>query len=536
MELKNASKYIAGPGRVFMTVLIILIAVTAVQAIAMEAIRMFAFTKHTTERKSEPPRSDEEKRIQRIRQSSRQFLPDGTTHLIYEPRTERGRIIEPRTEQIYDANDHLLWEGPSDKKPYEYLSWAEEPRNYSEAFTPMQMRLTQTFAPLLARTIEIPVGTINNTEQIWRYRPGAECFEGYAIDGQRIGYISAAGFSDSKSKVKPLGAFRLFTAWCPQDSSIPTLLWQTNRHIYQINFEKRQTKLLFESANSDIETITLHAWKDLKPGTKDYIDSKKYRPLLVCITQDGVHHLILREPDQQLSLPGPRCSVTATRQSIYALRHGSGTVPVPSIATSPELYKEWVEQYRDKPRKMWTELYKVSDDGGLELLNRYDWVMPAPGRFMQVDPMLAAQRFVTHFSPPLYSLVFRLLGREFWSNVHRSANQGDFFYTMLQTPQYLRPLNGTVNWVLSALMMGFVFWYGWPRRVSHARFIFWLVFVGLLNVTGLLTYLALNHTAVIKCPACGRRRGLAQSDCIHCQAPLPAPKPRELDLIFRSCC
>jgi hypothetical protein len=117
--------------------------------------------------------------------------------------------------------------------------------------------------------------------------------------------------------------------------------------------------------------------------------------------------------------------------------------------------------------------------------------------------------------------------------VNQSAHQGDFFCGMLQFLLWFGPLNGPANWAISALMMGFVFWHGWPRRTSNAKLIFWLVFVGLLNLAGLLTYLALNHTAVIKCPACGWHRGLAQSDCIRCHASLPAPKPRELDRTFR---
>lgn len=532
MELKNVSKYLAGSGRVLVTALIVLLAVSLLQAIVAAIADTFAYTKRPAAIESEPQRTDEEKRIDRIVRSSKEFLPDGTIHLVYEPRTGLGRLVEPRTEQIYDANDRLLWEGPIDKKPYEYLSWAEEPRNYNEAFTLLQMKLTQTFAPLLGQTIEIPVGEINNTEQVWRYCPGAEYFEGYAIGGQRIGYIGAAGFTDSKSKTKPLGEFRLFTAWCPQDSSSPTLLWQTARRIYQINFEKRQTELLFESADSDIEAIYLHAWKDLRPGTKGYIDTEKYRPLLVCTTEDGTHHLILREPDEQVSFGGPRCSVTATRDSIYAMRHSTDAVAAPAIASSPQLYKEWFEQYRNKPQKRWTELYKASDDGSLELLNRYEWTSPPSRRRAQTESVTSARRLMTHFSPALYNLALRLTSRGFWAYVDRSASQDDSLWGILQVIVYLRPLNNTVNLTLSALMVGFVFWYGLPRRTSNIRFAFWLAFVGLFNVTGLLTYLALNYTAAIRCPVCGQRRGLAQPDCIRCRASLPTPKPRDLDLIL----
>ena len=186
MELKNVSKYIAGPGRVFMTVLIVLIVVTVVQGFTIEAIRMFGQTRRTPVIKSEP-RTAEEKRIERISRSSKQSLPDGTIHLIHVQRAERGPIVEPRNEQIYDVNDKLLWEGPSDQRPYEYLSWAEQPRRYSHALTLMQIKQMQMLTPIFSRTIEIPVGSLNNTEQIWRYCPGAECFEGYNVDGGRIG-------------------------------------------------------------------------------------------------------------------------------------------------------------------------------------------------------------------------------------------------------------------------------------------------------------------------------------------------------------
>jgi hypothetical protein len=81
-------------------------------------------------------------------------------------------------------------------------------------------------------------------------------------------------------------------------------------------------------------------------------------------------------------------------------------------------------------------------------------------------------------------------------------------------------------------MMVFVFLHGWARRTFWPRFVFWLVFVGLFNLAGLLTYLALNHTVVIKCQVCGKRRGLAWVDCVRCQAELPAPKRGKLDLIF----
>ncbi|MCK5175698.1 MAG: hypothetical protein KAR47_20045 [Planctomycetes bacterium] len=64
------------------------------------------------------------------------------------------------------------------------------------------------------------------------------------------------------------------------------------------------------------------------------------------------------------------------------------------------------------------------------------------------------------------------------------------------------------------------------------RFALWLVFVAAFNVAGLMTYLALNHTVLIRCANCGKRRGLERADCPACNAQLPKPVPREVDLIL----
>jgi len=533
MKLKSSLKYIATSAKVFMTVLIVLIAVSILQGIILEIERTFRLSA-TTKPKAEL--TQEEKRLNRIRNSAKEFLPDGTIHLVYNLGYTPTRMDMPAREQIYDVNDNLLWEGLSDKRPYEYLSWAKQLRRYREGFTRQQMKQTQMITTDFSRNVRIPVRSDNKTEQIWRYHPRAQYFKGYNASGEKIGYAGSTGFTDSKSKVKPFGEFRLFTAWCPQDSSNPTLLWQTQRRIYQINFEKQHVELIFESTEADIEIerTSLHAWRDLKPGEKEYIDHKKYRPLLLCMTKDGKHHLILREPRQQLSLTVPRPSVTATKQDIFVRNYGGDALPSLSIIGSPELVEKWLQEHRGKTRNFSVELYKVDNQGGLELLNRYDWTLPPPSVpvVRARDSRPAVRRYVSQLSPPLYDLVVRLLGRKFWPLAYQYQNRGDFFYSLVRMILDIRPGGSIINRVLSAVMMGFVFLHGWPRRTSWAGFVFWLVFVGAFNLAGLLTYLALNHTVVIKCPVCGKRRGLARVDCVRCQAELPAPERGKLDLIF----
>jgi hypothetical protein len=531
MKLQNKFQYIATPVKVFMAVLVILCLLSILQGICIEIEQTYARTKRvTTEEKSEADYTEEEKRIDRIQSSTKEFLADGTIHLINRVEHISDQIYQ---EQIYDSNDNLLWEGPSDKRPYEYLSWDRHLRHYSEGFYREQMKDVQMITTDFSRNIRVPVVSDNKIEQIWRYYPGAQHFKGYNASGEQIGYAGAAGFTDSKLEVKPFGEFELFTAWCPQDASSPTLLWQSQRHIYQINFEKQEVETIFESTDSNIETVrtSLHAWRDLKPGEKEYIDRKKYRPLIHCQTRDGKHHLILREPKEQLSFDMRLRSVTATKQDIFARNIGSDGFPPEDIIKSQELYNKWLEERRGKTRNVWIELYKVDNQGNLELVNRYDWTTPpltwpmAKGK----DPRPAVKRYVSQFSPTLYDYVGRLLGRKILINIYATQNRSGLLRRMILD---IRPYEGLINRILSGLMMVFVFWHGWPRRTTWARFIFWLVFVGLFNIAGLLTYLALNHTAVIKCPACGKRRGLAQVDCVRCKAQLPAPERGKLDLIF----
>ena len=140
MKLKNNLKYIATSAKVFMTVFIVLIAVSILQGIILEIERTFAHAKQrlaTTKPKAEF--TQEEKRLDRIRNSAKEFLPDGTIHLIHKPRRTPGRMDESEIEQIYDANDDLLWEGPTEDQPYEYLSWAEQIHRFHEGFTQQRM-------------------------------------------------------------------------------------------------------------------------------------------------------------------------------------------------------------------------------------------------------------------------------------------------------------------------------------------------------------------------------------------------------------
>jgi len=468
-------------------------------------------------------------------------LPDGTIHLVYRLKRIIGqKTAESEIVQIYDTNDKLLWEGPRNKKPYEYLSWSEQLPEYRTGFTWQMMKQLQMIQPEFSRNIEIPVGSPDKPEQIWRYNPAKDYFVGYDIEGNKIGYISSTGFTESKSNAQPFGKFRYFTAWCPQDSSNPTLLWQTQRCIYQIDFEKRHLAKIFESADSDIERINLLGWRDLTPGKKDYIDHEKYRPLLYCVTEDGKHHLIIREPEQQLTITVPEdwknwfgnlYQFTATKQDIFLYRRWIEASYFPDPKKSPKLYEQWLRKFRSQPQKHWGELYKANNQGNLELLNHYTYTVPRRPESAEFTFRMVTPHIVNKFSPPLYDWLWHLSSIKFWMQLYQRT---DFAHSLARMIGNILPGDSVINWLLSAAMMGFAFWHGWPRRTSWLKFLFWLAFVGIFNLAGLLTYLALNHTTVIKCPACGRSRGLTKVNCIRCGEELPAPERGKLDLIFNT--
>ncbi|MHC4110163.1 MAG: hypothetical protein ACYSUY_03760 [Planctomycetota bacterium] len=539
MKLIDSSKHVAGPTKIFMTVLILLIAVVIMQAIITQIAMVLTTEKYESAIPKPKKISEQEKHLEKIRNSAKQLLPDGTIHLVYEfSDTPTVSDDDQKQQEIYDANGGLLWSGPEKDRSYEYLSWTKVPSGYREKFDEQRMKQTYTITPEFSRSLQIPVRSREKIEQVWRYDQTRQLFVGYRIDGGKIGHIGSTGFTDSKSRAKPFGTFKLFTAWCPRDSFSPTLLWQTNRRIYEINFEKQQVQLIFESTEANIKTIALNKWRDIRPQTEQ--DSKiLYRPLIKCLTEDGKHHLIMKNPKQKVTVTvdddwsSETLSFTATTQGIYLVRRDSERRVPPALRKSLKLAMEWLRKFRGKPFKLWVELYRVDNQGNLDSPNRYDWTVP-PWSVSVIEaspPWLKVKHYACQFSTPLYDLTSYLLGGEFRAYSYR---ENDFLSGFVDMAAELRPGNSTLNWVLGLAMVAFVFRHGWPRQTSRAKLFFWLAFTLVFNLAGLLTYLALNHTPVIKCSSCGKSRGLAEVNCLRCGAELPAPQPGKLDLILNT--
>lgn len=544
MKIKQNCKYVVTPVRILMTAFVIIIALPILQLITVEITSVLQRPYRTPVEQTEGL-TKEEKRLRRIKHSLKQVLPDGTIHLVHQPGRDYYYQWEDSAEEhVYDTNDNLLWKGTAKENPYKYLSWSTHIRY--ESLYARRMGLMQVINPRLSQTLEIPVRSKKETLETWRYAPKSAFFTGYVNRGAKIGYLGATGFEDSIAAVCPLGEFAAFFAWCPKESFSPSLVWQTKRRIYEINFERRETQLLFESPDADIEGIYVHTWGSFRPNEVKPVPG--YRSLLQCRTEDGKDHLIIRGMTRPLTIEMPEerniwCDggshrFTATEQGIFMNRLWVVSPPRPKDEdfTSPRHSQELWRQYRAGPKEFRADIYKVDDRGALEPLSHFTWTVPGEDltdatALRWISGREKMHRCVNQFSPPLYDFLYHLLIKCFWSPDSYRSGEGAVLWFVSGFEQ-LRPGFTVWNWLLVALMVAFAYRHARPRCMSRHTLVFWLVFVGLFNLAGLLTYLALNHTPVIECPACGKKRGLNQPECARCHADLPAPKPGRLDLIL----
>jgi hypothetical protein len=520
MVKRNILEYISRPAEAIIVLILIMFIVFFAQFLVTELIWLYTYEKPS------PPKFPDDQQW-RVHRADKLFLPDGTMHLV--------RMVDMQDsggdtkEEITDVNGNTLWQGIRKDRPFKYLDWGARPtRSFDQ----------RTLDPALAGVLEAAVRAGEEVKEVWQYDFGAKAFAGYEFGGGLMGYLGAGGFASSRAQAQPLGEFTGSTSWTDENPSSVVMLWQTKRRIYQIDFRSRKVETIFDSGQSDIESIRWHQWRLMNPKDRDSTDIQ-YRPLIDCQTADQRHHLIMRKPNQILTveLPeqmqpkqtsgywAPKVDFTATSNALFLKYREEHFTP-------PESYK-LLEQYRreydSKPQPQSLQLYKVADDGKLELVNQFDWIRPVWEAPYPPEHREIIMNWASITSPPVFDLLWYLFG----DSLYKFSREG---MSMMQAYAIIitecRPRYSSLNCVLSAMMMVIALWHGWVRRTSGSKLFVWLVLVGAFNLAGLLGYLALNHTAVIKCPVCGRRRGLERVDCVRCGVELPVPERRKLDLIF----
>jgi hypothetical protein len=547
MKFTDVTKYISAPARTVIIAAVFLAALVIVQFIIPGLVLMLSLPEAQVASPEPQPQteaSEAEKQQQRIARATKEFLPDGTIHLITTIYEEVNG--EYKTEkQIWDVNNTLLWSGTDrDDYPFEYVSWSSWSFNYSGSyvyFDAEDMESALMITPMFSQVLMVPViPSVGQIAGYWRYEPRRRYFVGFNSRGEKIGYAGANGIREFKNQVEPFGQFKTMTAGSGQDSPSPILLWQTRHRLYKIDFLKRTVPLIFDAKEKQIaKVLSCYFWVPQSDG--DELDIPNYRPAMRIVTKDRVNYLLLRDPNEQLTLKTPPnwnldyISIAPCRDRIL-LRYQDqeGGAPPPNYKFHPE----WTEKYRYSPYTEWVELYEVDRTGKLELINRFEWVNPGrEKRASSWDKIESrrkrAARYVAALTPPIFNLAWQAHYRQVVADRNRPRGTNESAVLLLINPWRDIHLTSTpLNLALSLLMAAAAFAHGWARRTSRAKFVFWLVFVGLFNLAGLLSYLALNHTAIIRCPACGKRRGLERPDCACCGALLAVPEQRNTDVIF----
>ncbi len=546
LSKKNIHK-IAAPCKVFMILIVLLFVIAITQVMGFEIIREIAdfFDIHINRHIYTPEQApiiqltqDQQNEL-KITKAQKMVLTNGNVHLVAHI---DWRILSWRKRQeleynieIYDPNKHLIWKGPVKDKPFEYLEWSHvrlssplSYRNHQDGLVSQRrMREIMMITPEFSQSLITP---IKSDDSFWQYDPRQEIFINYTRDWKETAYIGATGLVETKADTEPLGKLINWTSWIPKNTSNLMMLWQTKNSLYQINFTDRQFEILLQS-QAQIEYMDLNRWRSIKEG-RIRIFPTNQRPFIHILTADRKHHLVLREPKQKITINVPQ---EWSPQFVQFAAKG----------------KKVFMQYKNAPKAegpqptCFQEIYQVDASGNMSLINRYLWKVPEfewshrrKGWFRQIDRYKHPRpepkksiiiRTMNSLSPSVYYFVLRISGPNYW---RKMLKYNKIYRELGGLMIWTNPEGSLLSWFSIIICAAITLWHAWPRRTSRARLIFWLIFVGIFNLAGLLTYWALNHTPVIACPVCGAKRGLERTDCVRCSVELPRPERGKFDLIF----
>ncbi len=503
MKARDFFKYAAKPFNIVILLCVIIFIILFAEVMLAQIFVSF----------TEPAPSCKQTSVEwKIQNAGKDFTPDGRLLLTED---------EDKTRKIYDANYTLLWEGKKKNLPEEYktISWSRYPKTIRKDMFINRQRLT----PDMSRYLEIPIRQNKKIKEVWRYLPDKNIFEGFEFKGEKFGFFSPNGFNqlpaDRKQSEKP----PLLSIYVPKDSENPILIWQTKYSFYAIDIENRKIETLFDSK----EEITYICYKNWKYDNAA-VDAN-YRSFVCYATKDGHINLILNETGEQIIITPPKdwnkylknsVSVTATKDSILLYHYTTDVL-------KPRNYdKNWRRHYEsiwNKPVNFSTELYKVDKDDSLNLINNFKWTRPVYTKTKDNQEYYLGIAKV--FSPSALYVMDKIIANlpdDIDDTLHRDEDGMMRGYAMLIIG--FKPKYEKICMLISFTMMLFTLWHGWARKNNRFSLALWAILVGLFNIAGLLTYLALNHTTTIKCPSCGKKRNLEKPECIRCDAKLPEAK------------
>jgi hypothetical protein len=469
--------------------------------------------------------TSEPNRMQRdLRDSSREFLFDGTP--ILAKQTVEPTTGQVRTVRVADPNNRELYNGPPDKNPYTYISWfRQNSRDYQDDtslgdLVGVYCGLNADFSRMLCvRT----VGADQRHSVTWSYDPGLGAFAGYGSEGRFVGYLGANGLTLRRQEVRPLEDGVRMSRLRESDSANPAVLWVAAHAVYLIDFDGMKVTQLFHSDSRVTLSVDINHFGAL--NTSPYLPG-------ITISVDGVPTAVyLPRSHRLVSIAIPRewswgfRPAAATHQGLFLRRDTIVGAPSPR---DREAYLQWVRQNQDQPTRRIMELMQIQDNGDLKLVSSFEWTRPSGVRVSPDSEQLWDRRigYVLSVVSPLPT---RWVAVRFRYSYYYDGNR--YLFNLIQ-PFARLDVHAPATCAMTLVLMILTFLHARPRRKGWGSLGLWLALVLVFNLAGFLTYLALNHAPVIRCPACGRRRGLSRPDCPDCHSLLPGPQSRPTDLIL----
>ncbi|MHC5083706.1 MAG: hypothetical protein ACYTET_07175, partial [Planctomycetota bacterium] len=417
------------------------------------------------------------------------------------------------------------FEGDDKDNPYSYIQWY--PKNTNRYTRLQQQRLNElnTIGEEFSRQFTVPmVNDRNKRLGHWFFDVDQQIFKYYSVSGKGGEYLGANGFVDTPSEAVKLQDCRGMELWLKPNSYDPMIIYQTLHAVYQIDFQQKEIRTLAETEEDPIRVVMQNNWKE----RHDY----ENRPTLTILTNSNQLYLYLKNPDQVIRTQLPADftdfaipQFVANDKTIYAKYTDFPETP---CYKDREAYTKWYRENFTKPTNRRVRLFEVSPAGEFTETSSFAWTQPGrnPNIVYQDGPRAFNSAVNSVSSPIPMWLTWKFLRTQSyrqWSEMGRE---------MMNFIRAYSEVRLSINLCVMTAFAALTVWHGWPRRTHIAKLIFWTTFVFLFNLPGFLTYLAFNHTPIISCAACGKKRGLAQNSCRACSAALPQPERKETDLLM----
>ncbi|MHC4292479.1 MAG: hypothetical protein ACYSTR_09745, partial [Planctomycetota bacterium] len=469
--------------------------------------------------------TEQELQQREIDAARKEFSPDGTVYLVSYSRT--ANAFDEKKTIVKDPHGKLLFEGKEEDIPYSFIQWYSKTKNSYTRSNIDQRYLNELnlIGGEFSRHFVIPMANPQNTRiGHWFFDTDNQIFKYYGVAGQQLGYIGANGYTEIKSETVGFEECERMESWLRPNSFDSIMFYQTQYALYQIDFQNKQVDTLVKTDNDPIRRMVMNNWQEA--------EAYDYRPSLAIFTKSNKFYLYLKNPEQVIESQLPSDfgyliapQFAADEKTIYALLHETPEAPK---TTDINLYLDWRQENRHKPLGHRARLFEVDKTGSFLEKSSFAWTQPA--RPPNVA-MRSSRETVFHLTNSLSSPV-PLWATYHWlkTGVHRQwSGWGHVIMSFIQAYSSFKIF---INLCVMAVFAALAFLHGWPRRTHIAKLIFWTVFVFLFNLPGFLTYLALNHTPVIQCANCGKKRGLLQDACCRCGTALALPKAKETDLVM----